>query len=154
MLNGKHGKEDTHKMRRIITFTVIVLSSFILIACSNQNLVSKEEAKKIVEEYNITSFSVIIDTKEQSEALSVSFTEKKDRSEADFSHKEDDVHLHGDKALTKLKDAFDKMSLDPEIEETDLIKNTAEAFEFKDFKMIKIEITFKGHDSKEIMMSK
>ncbi|MDW0112017.1 YusW family protein [Sporosarcina saromensis] len=143
----------TWTMKKIGFFIITVLSSM-LFACSNQNLVSDKEAKEIVDTYDITAFSVVIDTNEQSEVLSASFTEKKDRSEAEYSHKKDEVHLHGKKALDKINDALEKMKPTPETEETELIKQVAEAFEFSDYKMIKIEITFKGHDSKEIMFSK
>ncbi|HEX5563473.1 MAG TPA: YusW family protein, partial [Sporosarcina sp.] len=65
-----------------------------------------------------------------------------------------EVALHGKKALKKITQAFEKMEPDPEAEETELIKKVAEAFGFKDYKMIRVEITFKGYDSKEIMFSK
>lgn len=141
-------------MRKLIPFFIIVIGLLLLTGCSNQNLVPKEEAKNIVDTYDITSFSVSIDTKEQNEALKASFTEKKDRSEAEYSHKKDEVHFHGDKALEKLTEILDKAAPNPDMEETELLKSVAEACEFTDFKQIKIEITFKGHDSKEITMSK
>lgn len=133
---------------------ILIMLVTLLFACSNQNLISDKEAKEIVDTYDITAFSVVIDTNEQSEVLSASFTEKKDRSEAEYSHKKDEVNLHGKKALDKINEALEKMKPTPETEETELIKQVAEAFEFSDYKMIKVEITFKGHDSKEIMFSK
>lgn len=133
---------------------ILIMLVTLLFACSNQNLISDKEAKEIVDTYDITAFSVVIDTNEQSEVLSASFTEKKDRSEAEYSHKKDEVNLHGKKALDKINEALEKMKPTPETEETELIKQVAETFEFSDYKMIKIEITFKGHDSKEIMFSK
>lgn len=141
-------------MRKFASLFSIVLISIVFTGCSNQNLIPEKEAANIVDTYGITSFSVTIDTKEQSEALSASFTEKKERSEAEYSHKKDEVYLHGEKAMSKLMDILDKMEIDSETEETELIKKTADAFEFNDFKQIKIEITFKGYDGKEIMMTK
>ncbi|MBD7985987.1 hypothetical protein H9649_15555 [Sporosarcina sp. Sa2YVA2] len=141
-------------MRKLTFIISLVLISIVLTACSNQNLIPEKEAENVVDTYGITSFSVTIDTKEQSGALSASFTEKKERSEAEYSHKKDEVHLHGEKAMSKLMDILEKMDIDSETEETELIKKTADAFGFNDFKQIKIEITFKGYDGKEIMMSK
>lgn len=134
---------------------IIFACCFIIVSgCSNQNLVPKTEASNVVDTYGITTFSVTIDTKENKEALSASFTEKKERSEAEYSNKKQEVALHGKKALQKITEAFDKMEPDPEAEETELIKSAAEAFGFKDYQMIRLEITFKGYDSKEIMFSK
>ena len=69
-------------------------------------------------------------------------------------NKKEEIALHGEKALKKIMEAFEKMKPDPEAEETELITSAAEAFEFKDYKMIRMEITFKGYDPKEIMFSK
>lgn len=140
-------------MKKWVSF--ILASCFIIASgCSNQNIVPKEKASNVVDTYGITTFSVTIDTKEEKEALTASFTEKKERSEAEFSNKKQEVTLHGEKALKKITEAFDKIEPDPEAEETELIKKVAEAFGYKDYQMIRVEITYKGYDSKEIMFSK
>lgn len=141
-------------MKKLTSSIHIVLGFILLTACSNQNLIPEKEAKEIVDTYGITSFSVIIDTKEQSEVLSVSFAEKKERSEAEYLHKKDEVQLHGKKALTKISEVLAEMDIDSETDETSLVKKTADALEFTDFKTIKIDITFKGHDGKKISLSK
>lgn len=141
-------------MKKLTSSIHIVLGFILLTACSNQNLIPEKEAKEIVDTYGITSFSVIIDTKEQSEVLSVSFAEKKERSEAEYLHKKDEVQLHGKKALTKISEVLAEMDIDSETDETSLVKKTAVALEFTDFKTIKIDITFKGHDGKKISLSK
>ena len=141
-------------MKKLTSSIHIVLGFILLTACSNQNLIPEKEAKEIVDTYGITSFSVIIDTKEQSEVLSVSFAEKKERSEAEYLHKKDEVQLHGKKALTKISEVLAEMDIDSETDETSLVKKTADAMEFTDFKTIKIDITFKGHDGKKISLSK
>lgn len=133
---------------------ILACSFFFVGGCSNQNIVPKDEAANVVDTYGITIFSVTIDTKEEKEALKASFTEKKERSEAEYLNKKQEVALHGKKALEKITEAFDKMEPDPEAEETELIKKAAEAFGFKDYDMIRVEVTFKGYDSKEIMFSK
>lgn len=138
-------------MKMWISF--ILAGCFIIVTgCSNQNLISKDEAADVVDTYGITLFTVTIETKEEKEALKASFTEKKERSEAEYSKQE--VGLHGKKALKKITEAFDKMEPDPEAEETELIKKAAEAFGFQDYKTIRLQITFKGYDPKEIMFSK
>lgn len=133
---------------------MLVCCFIIVSGCSSQSIITKTEASNVVDTYGITKFTVTIGTKEEKKALIASFMEKKDRSEAEFKNKKENVTLHGKKALEKIEEAFEKMSPDPEAEETELIKKTAEAFGFKDYHMIRVEITFKGHDSKEIMFSK
>lgn len=135
--------------------SIILACCFMMVSgCSNQNIIPKAEASNVVDTYGITRFTVTIETKEEKEALKASFTEKKERSEAEYLNKKQEVALHGKKALKKITQAFEKMEPDPEAEETELIKKVAEAFGFKDYKMIRVEITFKGYDSKEIMFSK
>ncbi|WP_339249290.1 YusW family protein [Sporosarcina sp. FSL W8-0480] len=141
-------------MKKIFSFIFLVQLLLIASACSDQNIVPKEKAGNVVDTYGIKTFTVTIDTKEQKEALHVSFTEKKDRSEAEYSNKKDEISLHGEKALKKIMAAFEKLEPDPEADETELITKTAEAFDFKDYKMIRLEVTFKGYDPKEIMFSK
>lgn len=140
-------------MKKWISF-FIFCCFIILSGCSNQNLVPKSEASNVVDTYGITSFSVTIDTNEMQEALNASFTEKKERSEAEYTNQKEEIALHGKKALKKIMEAFEKMEPDPEAEETELIKKAAEAFGFKEYKMIRLEVKFKGYDSKEIMFSK
>ncbi|MFC5602277.1 YusW family protein [Sporosarcina koreensis] len=140
-------------MKKWISFT-LACCLLIVGGCSDQNIVPKKEAANVVDTYGITKFHVTIETKEEKKALEASFAEKKERSEAEYLNKKQEVALHGKKALEKITKAFDKMDLDPEAEETELVKKVAEGFGIKDYKMIRLEITFKGHDSKEIMFSK
>ncbi|MFS0688346.1 YusW family protein [Sporosarcina sp. 179-K 8C2 HS] len=140
-------------MKKWIYF-ILACCFIIMSGCSNQNLVPKTEASNVVDTYGITSFTVTIDTNEKREALKASFNEKKERSEAEYKNKKEDVALHGKKALKKITEAFEKMQPDPEAEETELINSAAEAFGFKEYKMIRLEVKFKGYDSKEIMFSK
>jgi outer membrane murein-binding lipoprotein Lpp len=140
-------------MKKWISFAVVCC--FVLVSgCSNQNIVPKTEASNVVDTYGITSFNLTIDTQDEKGALEASFSEKKERSEAEYTNKKEDVALHGKKALDKIMEAFETMKPDPEAEETELITGAAEAFEFKDYKMIQLEITFKGYDPKEIKFSK
>lgn len=141
------------EMKKMFSF-ILLIQLLMMAACSDQNLIPKDKAGKVVDTYGITAFTVTIGTKEETEALKASFIEKKERSEAEFSNNKQGVNLHGEKALKKITEAFEKLSPDPEAEETELIKKTAEAFEFKDYQMIRLEVTFKGYDSKEIMFSK
>ncbi|MDN4607864.1 YusW family protein [Sporosarcina highlanderae] len=141
-------------MKKMVFFIILIQLLLIATACSDQNIIPKDKAKNVVDTYGIKTFSVTIETKEQKEALKASFTEKKDRSEAEYSNKKDEVNLHGEKALKKIIEAFEKLDPDPEADEVELIKKTAEAFDFKDFQMIRLEVIFKGYDSKEIMFSK
>ena len=49
---------------------------------------------------------------------------------------------------------FQEMELDPDADDEDLIKQTAEAFGVMDYKTLKLTVTFKGHDAKKLMMTK
>ena len=88
-------------------FFILVCSFIILCGCSNQNIVPKTEASNVVDTYGITSFSLTIDTQDQKGALEASFTEKKERSEAEYSNKKEEIALHGEKALEKIMEALE-----------------------------------------------
>lgn len=140
-------------MRKSLFF-LFIIALFLLTACSSKNILPEEKANEVVDTYGITMITVTIDTKEQKEALNVSFSEKKERSEAEYVNKIDNVYLHGEKAVNKLMEVFSNHEMNPDMDETELIKRISEAFEIHDFKMIRLQITFKGYDSKEIMMTK
>ncbi|MDS9470735.1 YusW family protein [Sporosarcina pasteurii] len=141
-----------------LTFLLIV-ASLILFACTNRNLVTKEvdedeTAESLGEEYGFTMFNVTFDTTEMKEALIGNYDEKVDKTEAVYESKIDNVYLHGDKAMEKLDKIFKELELDAEMDDEDMIKETAKAFEVMDYKSLKLKVTFKGRDTKELMMTK
>lgn len=137
---------------------VVLACQFIISACSDKNTVKDkpddDEKQSIGEQYGFTSFDIAIDTKDKKEAVVANFEEKPDKTEAMYGNKIEDTYLHGDQAMDKLDEIFQEMELTPDTDDEDLIKQTAEAFEVLDYKTLKLKVTFKGHDTKELMMTK
>ncbi len=130
-----------------------------MIGCSNKNLVtetaSKDEKKaSLGNEYGFTSFNLSIDTSEMKEALLSDYDEKIDKTEAVYESKIDHLYLHGDQAMEKLDEIFKELALNTDMDDEDIIKETSKAFEVIDYRVIKLKVQFKGHDTKELMMSK
>lgn len=146
--------------RRILRMIfLLTLASLLLFACTNRNLVTKEvdedeKAESLGEEYGFTMFNVSFDTTEMKEALIGNFDEKADKTEAVYENKINDIYLHGDQAMEKLDKIFKELELDAEMDDEDMIKETAKAFEVLDYKTMKLKVAFKGRDTKELMMSK
>ena len=138
---------------------LVLFSLLLIIGCSNRNLVTNtetedEEKEDLGSEYGFTSFNLSVDTTEMKEALISEYDEKIDKTEAVYESKIDNLYLHGDKAMEKLDKIFKELSLDPEMDDEDMIKETSKAFEVIDYKVMKLKVQFKGHDTKELMMSK
>lgn len=127
------------------------------LGCTNRNLVTEKEdtpATSIGEEYGFTMFNVMFDTTEMKEALVSRYEEKIDKTEAIYESKIENVYLHGDEAMDQLDPIFKELDLNPEMDDEDMIKKTSKAFEVIDYQTMKLKVTFKGHDTKELMMSK
>lgn len=145
--------------RKINVAIVIIFSTLLIVGCTNRNLVKKtdaedEEKVDLGSEYGFTSFNLSVDTTEMKEALISEYDEKIDKTEAVYESKIDNLYLHGDKAMEKLDKIFKEISLNPEMDDEDMIKETSKAFEVIDYKVMKLKVQFKGHDTKELMMSK
>lgn len=138
-----------------------ILSSLLFFsACSEKNKVTKTpDGEDISEEslgsmYGFTSFAVTIDTKDMKHALLATYDEKRENTEATYENKIEDTYVYGNKALKKLDPIFKELSLEPDMDEGEMIKKASEAFEIIDYKSLALKIKFKGHDKKEIKMSK
>ncbi len=136
----------------------VLACQLVISACSDKNIVKDkpddDEKQSLGEQYGFTSFDVAIDTKDKKEAVIANYEEKPDKTEAMYENKMEDAYLHGDQAMDKLDGIFQEMELDPDTDDEDLIKQTAEAFGVMDYKTLKLTVTFKGHDAKKLMMSK
>lgn len=137
----------------------VIFSILLIVGCTNRNLVTKTESEDEKEEtigteYGFTSFNLTIDTTEMKQALLGEYDEKIDKTEAVYESKIDNLYLHGDKAMEKLDTIFKELALNPEMDDEDMIKETSKAFEVIDYKVMKLKVQFKGHDTKELMMSK
>ncbi|MEK5037625.1 YusW family protein [Sporosarcina sp. FSL K6-3457] len=141
-----------------ILIIILLACLFVISACSDKNIVKdkheEDEKPSLGEQYGFTSFDIAIDTKDKKEAVIANYEEKPDKTEAMYENKMEDAYLHGDQAMDKLDGIFQEMELDPDTDDEDLIKQTAEAFEVLDYKTLKLKVTFKGHDTKELMMTK
>ena len=137
---------------------VVLACQFIISACSDKNIVNDkpddDEKQSLGEQYGFTSFDIAIDTKDKKEAVIANYEEKTDKIEAMYENKMEDAYLHGDQAMEKLDGIFQEMELDSDTDDEDLIKQTAEAFGVMDYKTLKLTVTFKGHDTKKLMMTK
>lgn len=136
---------------------LLLLIVVLLVACTNRSLVKKkdeEETGAVGEKYGFTMLHVSFDTSEMKEALVSRYDEKVDKTEAVYENNIDAVFLHGDKAMEKLDQIFTDLELDPEMDDEDMIKEASKAFEVMDYKSLKLEVTFKGHDTKQLMMKK
>jgi hypothetical protein len=141
-----------------VLFIVLLCSLLILGACSNRNIVTKGEDEKdkdsLGSKYGFTFIDVVADTNEMKEALKVTYDEKKDKTEAMYENKIDDFYLHGNAAMEKLDKIFEELELDPEMDDEDMIKKASEAFEINDYKSLKLDVKFKGFDTKKLRMTK
>lgn len=146
-------------MQRLFKMAFLLLfASLLLIGCTNRSIVTEKtedvNAKELGETYGFTMFNVTFDTTEMKGALVSSYDEKVDKTEAVYENKINDIYLHGNKAMEKLDEIFNELELNPEMDDEDIIKETSKAFEVIDYRTMKLKVTFKGHDTKELMMSK
>ena len=142
---------------------IISVISLVLIigACTNRNLVTKKSdeeedvsTESLGSKHGFTLFDMTADTKEVKEALKVTYDEKRDKTEAMYESKTEDLYLHGDEAMEKLDSLFEELEFEPDMADEDLIKKASETFEVMDYEKMKLTIKFKGHDIKELMMTK
>ncbi|MCZ2260876.1 YusW family protein [Sporosarcina sp. G11-34] len=139
---------------------IIITTVLIMGACSNQNIVTKDSdeedssTESLGSKYGFIIFNLEADTKEMKGMLIVNYEEKRDKTEAVYENKGEDLYLHGDEAMDKLESVFEELDFEPDMAEEDLIKKASETFEVMDYTTIKLTIKFKGHDTKALMMSK
>jgi len=145
---------------RIMLLIALISSLVLIIGCSNKNLVTKEETEtdtpkeSVGDKYGFTIFNLTIDTKEMKEAIVANYDEKSDKTEAIYENKMEDSYLHGNKAMDKLDTFFNELSLEADMDAEDMVKKASEVFEVIDYTTLKLKVKFKGHDTKELMMTK
>ncbi len=146
--------------KRMAVWIVIFSSLVLLMACSNRNIVTEKpegmdtSEQELGSTYGFTMFNMTADTTEMKSAVVAEYDEKKDKIEAVYENKIDDFYLHGNEAMEKLNSIFEELALDPEVDDEDMIKKTSEAFEVNDYRTLKLNVKFKGYDTKELMMTK
>ncbi|MEK3934827.1 YusW family protein [Sporosarcina sp. FSL W7-1349] len=148
-------------MRRkgfFIASLIVILC--LLAACQNKNIVTKgPEGEDISDEpngslYGFTEFVFSVDTKDKKEAIQAMYKEGRVHTEANYLNKIENIYVRGNKALKKLNEIFPDMSIDPETDDLDIIKQVTEAFEISDFEKASVKVKFKGHDPKDLMFTK
>lgn len=134
----------------------MIVSLLLVSACSNKNIVKDavDSEEPLGSKYGFTSFELIADTKEMKEALQANYDEKRDKKEAVYKNTMEEDFLHGDQAMEKLEPIFEELSFDPDMDDEDMIKKASKAFEIIDYKSLSLKIKFKGHDKKELKMTK
>lgn len=144
----------------MLLISSVIFSVLIIGACSDQNIVTKDSDEEdtstepLGSTYGFSQFNLSVDTKEMKGMLIVDYEEKRDKTEAVYENKVEDLYLHGNAAMEKLESIFEELEFEPDMPDEDLIKITAETFEVKDYEKMKLTIKFKGHDTKELMMTK
>lgn len=141
-------------------FVGIFLTSVLLLsACTERDKVSKfpegiEDASSLADVYGFTSFELSIDTQELKQAIVATFEVKKDFADANYENMIDKEYLYGNKAMTKLDVVFNELAIDSDMDAEDLVKEIARVMEMTDYKSLRLGIQFKGHDKKEIQLTK
>ena len=122
----------------------VIFSVLIIGACSNQSIVTKdsdeeeESTESLGNTYGFTQFNLSADTKEMKEMLIVNYEEKRDKTEAMYENKAEDLYLHGDEAMEKLESIFEELEFEPDMADEDMIKKASETFEVMDYEKIEI----------------
>lgn len=137
---------------------LVLISILVLSACTNQNIVtnppSETSGESLGETFGFTQFNISIDTKEMKQAIAANYDEKRDKTEAVYENKTENLFLHGDPAMDKLATIFEDLGIEPDMDAEDMVKKASEAFEVIDYTTLKLTVKFKGYDTKEMMMSK
>lgn len=138
------------------SWMILGILCVMLVACTNRQIVTTEnvEPEALGEKYGFTMLQVSLDTKSMKDALVSRYEETSDAVEASYEHKIDGVYLHGNDAMKKLEEIFGELDIDPEMEDTDLLKAVSEAFGVKDYTRLKVQVTFRGYETKELMLMK
>lgn len=145
------------KWKYVALFVTII---WMLAACQNKNLVTKGPEGEDISKaqlgslYGFTEFDFSVDTKDKKQAIQAMYNEGRAHTEANYLNKIENKYVRGNKAMKKLDEIFSSMSLDPEMDDMDIIKKATEAFEISDFRKVSIKIKFKGRDEKNLMFSK
>lgn len=141
-------------------FVGIFLTSVLLLSgCIERDKVSKfpegiEDTSSLADVYGFTSFELSIDTQELKQAIVATFEVKKDFADANYENMIDKEYLYGNKAMTKLDVVFNELAIDSDMDAEDLVKEIARVMEMTDYKSLRLGIQFKGHDKKEIQLTK
>lgn len=134
--------------------TVVLLS-----ACTERDKVTKfpqdaEDVNSLADVYGFTAFELSIDTQDIKQAISINFQSKKDTTSAKYENMIDGDYLYGNEAMKKLDELFNELAIDSDMEAEDLVKEVASVLEMADYKSLLLGIHFKGHDKKEIQLTK
>ncbi|WP_186725506.1 YusW family protein [Planomicrobium sp. CPCC 101110] len=104
--------------------------------------------------FGFTEFEMTVDYPDQDEAYAVSYEEIREKVEATYTNKIDNVELSGNEAWDEIEPAFTNMELQPDMSDEDVISQVAEAFGLKEgYSNIEIEVQYQGGEDKEYQAS-
>lgn len=135
---------------------LVLISILLLVGCTNRQIVKnlKVDEMELGERYGFTMLQVSFDTAAIKEAVVSRYDEKTEQIEATYKNQVDHVFLEGDQAMEKLDSIFEEMEIDAKMDDEDLIKEVAKAFQMAEYKVLKLKVKFKGYETKELMMTK
>lgn len=135
---------------------LVLISILLLVGCTNRQIVKnlKVDEMELGERYGFTMLQVSFDTAAIKEAVVSRYDEKTEQIEATYKNQVDQVFLEGDQAMEKLDSIFEEMEIDAKMDDEDLIKEVAKAFQMAEYKVLKLKVKFKGYETKELMLTK
>lgn len=135
---------------------LVLISILLLVGCTNRQIVKnlKVDEMELGERYGFTMLQVSFDTAAIKEAVVSRYDEKTEQIEATYKNRVDHVFLEGDQAMEKLDSIFEEMEIDAKMDDEDLIKEVAKAFQMAEYKVLKLKVKFKGYETKELMLTK
>ncbi|WP_186763844.1 YusW family protein [Planomicrobium sp. CPCC 101079] len=104
--------------------------------------------------FGFTEFEMTVDYPDQDEAYSVSYEEVREKVEATYTNKLEDMELSGNEAWDQIEPAFMNMELQPDMAEEDVIPQVVEAFGLEEgYSNIEIQVQYQGGENKEYQAS-
>lgn len=105
---------------------------------------SRENVEEIEEApYPFLAFEVEVDIDGVNDAFEVEYEVKRNKTEASYDDKTEDVHLKDDEALDKLEPIFDTFTFDADSIEDEIYEQIIEGFSIDNYDEIEVEISFK-----------
>lgn len=137
-------------------WSMLFIVCLVLAACTNRDIVTDASVDEsaLGEAYGFTMIQVMFDTQSMKQALVSRYEETTDQVEATYENKIDGIFLHGNDAYEKLEEIFGEWEIDAEMDDTDLLKVVSEAFGVQEYTSLKVQVTFRGYEMKELMLMK
>jgi len=100
--------------------------------------------------FGFTEFEMNVDYPDQDDAIEVSYEEDREKVEAEYTNKLENMELTGNDAWDEIEKAFVNMELQPDMAKEDVIPQVVKAFGLKeDYSNIEIDVKYQGGEDKE-----